>query len=155
MNNDPSAKKKLIFNKELNRYEKTMANSTDGEEYENYMKRQSDSNNFQNNRIMGNNINRGGAGNNQGRSSAQDMIYSDQMSRQYVDNRSRNEENIQDENYTQQRAIIDNKYREKKFTNLLQAKKEIIKEEEAEEEAVEMRKKVMKMEMKIIMVKVE
>ena len=112
LNNDPSAKKKLIFNKELNRYEKTMANSTDGEEYENYMKRQSDSNNIQNNRIMGNNINRGGAGNNQGRSSAQDMIYSDQMSRQYVDNRSRNEENIQDENYTQQRAIIDNKYRE-------------------------------------------
>lgn len=131
-----------------------MANSTDGEEYENYMKRQSDSNNIQNNRIMGNNINRGGAGNNQGRSSAQDMIYSDQMSRQYVDNRSRNEENIQDENYTQQRAIIDNKYREE-IHESTSSQKEIIKEEEAEEEAVEMRKKVMKMEMKIIMVKVE
>ena len=123
LNNDPSAKKRLIFNKELNRYEKTMANSTDGEEYENYMKRQFDNNNIQNNRIMGNNIKRGGAGDNQSRSSGQDMIYSDQMSRQYVDNRSRNEENIQDENYVQQRELIDNRYREEIYKSISSQKR--------------------------------
>ena len=110
LNNDPSAKKRLIFNKELNRYEKTMANSTDGEEYENYMKGQYDNKNIQNKRIMGNNISRGGAGDYQSRSSAQDMIYSDQMSRQYVDSRSRNEEDIQDENYLQHKQIVDNRH---------------------------------------------
>ena len=110
LNNDPSAKQKLVFNKELNRYEKTMANSTDGEEYENYMKRQFDNNNMQNNRVMGNNIRRG-SGDIQGSTSAQDMIYSDQMNRQYVDSRSR-EENIQDENYIQKRVSIDNRRKE-------------------------------------------
>ena len=63
-----------------------------------------------NKRIMGNNISRGGAGDYQSRSSAQDMIYSDQMSRQYVDSRSRNEEDIQDENYLQHKQIIDNRH---------------------------------------------
>jgi Ca2+-binding EF-hand superfamily protein len=97
LNNDPSAKKRLIFNKELNRYEKTMADSTDGGDYENY-------------RIMGNNIKRGGAGDNQRRFSAQDMIYSDQMNRQYGDSRSRNEEDIQDENYIQKQSFIDKRH---------------------------------------------